>query len=72
MRYVRNGDELLPQRDDLKPLILTRDCNVNFALYISIKLIDFLQQQLKSLMYGIFQQKNQEQPWMVYFFAIST
>ncbi|KAK0076112.1 hypothetical protein PV326_011054, partial [Microctonus aethiopoides] len=46
LRYTCDGGKLLPQRDDLKPLILTGDFNVNFALDTSIKLTDFLQQQL--------------------------
>jgi len=44
-----DGGILLPQRDDLKPLILTGDFNVNFASDTSIRLIEFLQQQLNCL-----------------------
>ncbi|KAK0075282.1 hypothetical protein PV325_007127 [Microctonus aethiopoides] len=43
---TRDSGKLLPQRDDLKPLTLTGDFNVNFALDTSMKLIDLLQQQL--------------------------
>ncbi|KAK0157397.1 hypothetical protein PV328_011142 [Microctonus aethiopoides] len=46
LRYTCDGGKLLPQRDDLKPLILTGDFIVNFTLDTFIKLTDFLQQQL--------------------------
>ncbi|VVC33719.1 Hypothetical protein CINCED_3A019908 [Cinara cedri] len=44
LRYALDGGELLPRQDDVKPLMLTGDYNVNFATDTSVKLIEFLQQ----------------------------